>query len=612
MSNPRPPKMSLRMRRAISAMNTSLGRATKPSVKALVMPLLIAYRWPLLAGIFLNAIHGLSWAGQALLMKWLLDRPLNPKIDLTNEERLKEALIIAGIYLVMSAFGRMLMWHIGYRFFTWVREQIVFLLRVAFFRHVNHLCLRFHGERASGELFSYLFGDPLYQLIGFCQHVSMGVPGSVMAMLCTVAFIGAWDPVMLALLLLTAAGSTAIALNSKKRLKGIHQEFQRLQGDITGHVTDLLRGNRAVKMYAMEDRVSEDFRADAALISIKAYQRDVRGHVENMKQEFLGYVAFALLITVGVWRYTSAGTEIGVVTAVLFSFPVMTSCMQHIATAFILWGGAQAGAERIAEVLRTTSSTPDPRGVALEVPERGDLEFRNVTFSYTKERGPVLRDLTIRIPYGQKIALVGPSGAGKSTVVGLLQRLYDPDEGEILLDGKPLDHMPAMDLRRRFGVVPQDPFIFRSTVRDNLRVAAPEASDEDILIACRRANAIEYLESLPQGLDTLLGEGGFNLSGGQRQRLAIARALLADPPFFIFDEATSALDTHSERLIQHTLDTELGAATAIFIAHRLATVRRAHRIVVIEKGRMVEDGTYEELLAKGGLFTHMVQAQSLD
>jgi ABC-type multidrug transport system fused ATPase/permease subunit len=223
----------------------------------------------------------------------------------------------------------------------------------------------------------------------------------------------------------------------------------------------------------------------------------------------------------------------------------------------------------------------------------------------------LLDRLSLHIPYGQKIAIVGPSGSGKTTVIQLLLRLYDPQSGTVSLDGQDLRRCPGPEIRRRFGVVPQDPFIFRDTLRENLRLGRPEADDAAIRRACEQARIWDFVTAQPKGLDTVVNEAGSSLSGGQRQRLAIARALLADPPCFIFDEATSALDTVSERAIQEVLEANLGDRTAIFIAHRLATVRHCDRIIVLKDGRIVQDGTYDDLAAAPGLFRDLVQGQQL-
>jgi ABC-type multidrug transport system fused ATPase/permease subunit len=243
------------------------------------------------------------------------------------------------------------------------------------------------------------------------------------------------------------------------------------------------------------------------------------------------------------------------------------------------------------------------------VPARSAIEFANVTFAYDPGR-PVLHNVDLTIPYGQRIAFVGPSGSGKTTLAQLVLRLYDPQHGEVRIGGTDARRFAGAELRKQFGVVPQDAFIFRATVRDNVRVGCPDASDASIQRACEMANAWEFVSRLPGLLDASIGEGGSSLSGGQRQRLAIARALLADPQLFVFDEATSALDTLSEKLIGEVLSNNLGARTAIFIAHRLATVKSCDRILVLDEGCIVQDGSYDELV-RGGLFRDLVLGQQL-
>ena len=293
----------------------------------------------------------------------------------------------------------------------------------------------------------------------------------------------------------------------------------------------------------------------------------------------------------------------------MLAFQQLSPPLTLISQAFTLWGGAQASLERIAEVLRETSTTPDPLENRKPVPPAGDLEFQNVTFAYEKKT--ILSEVSFKIPYGQSVALVGPSGSGKSTIAQLMLRLYDPNEGVIHFGGQDISQCEGSEVRKRFGVVPQDPFIFKTTIRKNLQVAKPDATDEEIEFACRQANAWEFISKHAEGIDTRVGEGGSNLSGGQRQRLAIARAILADPPVFLFDEATSALDTLSEQLIQDTLKRVCNGRTSIIIAHRLATVRDCQRILVIRNGRILQDGSYETLIGTPGLFRELVEGQQL-
>ncbi len=557
----------------------------------------------------LVGIHGAALALQNAYPKWFFSEVLEPT-DLTSAQRWERLVWLCAGYLVVSLILRMAFWHAGYRLFTWAREKVVFHLRGQFFRHVNHLCLRFHGNHPSGELFSYLFGTPLQNIMNFFQHTSMSVPGSVVSIVLTLALFWAWDWAIATLLMVTSLTSVAMMIRARDRMQAINREFQSTEGDVSGHVADLLRGNKAVKLYAMEEQVARNFNEQAAIISRKSYERDVRSHLEYMKQESFGYFCYVALLGACTWRYLHGYIDLGVVAACLTSFAGLNWPMQTLFQAFTLWGSADASFERLGAVLDTPSSTPDPLGPPASIPAQAAIEFRRVSFGYDPAR-PVLQEVNLTIPYGQRIALVGPSGAGKSTFAQLLLRLYDPQAGEILLNGVPLRQFAAADLRKQFGVVPQDPFIFRTTVRDNVRVARPDATDAQIEQACRLANAWEFISALPQGLDARVGEGGSSLSGGQRQRLAIARALLANPQGFIFDEATSALDTLSEQLIQEALEQNLGGRTVLFIAHRLATVKNCDRLLVVSGGRIVQDGTYDSLIAVPGLFRDLVEGQSL-
>jgi ABC-type multidrug transport system fused ATPase/permease subunit len=572
-------------------------------------PLLWRYRWPILAASVLCGIHGGAMALQNLYPKWFFSNVIEAR-EIDASERWRRVAWLALGYLAVSVVMRMGFWHLGYRFFTWARERIAFNLRAQFFRHVNLLCLRFHGQHPSGELFSYLFGTPLANVMLFFQHASVFGPGSVVTVLWTLTVLWIWDPVIGGLLTFTSLCSVLLMVHSRRRVQRIHKDFQSIEGDVSGWVADLLRGNKAVKLYAMEAQVLEDFEEHALFIGKKSYERDVLSHIEWMKQEGFSYACYVALMAVSTWRVYQGRIGTGVAVSCFTSFQGLSGPLTQLFQACMLWGGAAASLERIGKVLDTESTTPDPIEPASEVPLRGAIEFANVTFGYEPEH-PVLRDVQLVIEYGQKVALVGPSGAGKTTIAQLALRLYDPLRGEVRIGGKDVRCFRGAELRRHVGVVPQDPFIFRATVRDNVCVARPEASDAAIRRACELANAWEFVQDLPGQLDARVGEGGSSLSGGQRQRIAIARALLADPDIFIFDEATSALDTVSEKFIQDALERNLGGRTAIFIAHRLATVKNCDRIVVVDSGRIVQDGSYDELIGCAGLFGELVRGQQL-
>ncbi len=572
-------------------------------------PLLHRHRWPLLSAIILVGMHGAAITLQNVYPKWLFSDVLEPKgIDATERWR-RLAWLVAG-YLVVSLILRMAVWHTGYRLFTRARERIIFSLRAQFFRHVNHLCLRFHGQHHSGELFSYVFGSPLANVMQFFQQTSMLTPGAIVTVIATLSLFWQWDWVIAVMLTVLCAFSLWVMRYARDRVKTIQTDYQKTEGDVSGRVADLLRGNKAVKLHSMESQVAIDFEQQAELISRKSYERDVRSHVEWMKQETITYFGYASLLAVCTWRYLSGHIDLGVAAACLGAYSGLNWPLQQIFSSVTLWGGCSASLDRIGAVLDTASTTPDPVDPVPAPSTPGELRMDRVSFHYA-DGSPILRELDLAIPYGRRVAIVGPSGAGKSTLLQLLLRLYDPASGAVSIAGTDVRRIAGTDLRKLFGVVPQDPFIFRSTLRDNLRLARPDATDAEIRRACEQANAWEFIERLPEGLSTPVGEGGSTLSGGQRQRIAIARVFLADPPYFVFDEATSALDTLSEQLIQDAIEKNLTGRTALFVAHRLSTVKNCDRIIVMDAGAIVQDGSYDELLAQPGLFRELVHGQQL-
>jgi ABC-type multidrug transport system fused ATPase/permease subunit len=580
-------------------------------------PFMREYRWSVLLALSLNALHGISFAFQTVAPAYLIDDVILAK-GIAMPQRLHRLALLLSLYLLASIFGRMLVWHLGYRVFTFVREKVLFNIRASFFRHVNHLCLRFHRHHHSGEIFSYLFGSPLAQMQNYFQQFTIGAPGQMFIVISTLIWVGMWDWLLTLVLLFAVLCTAWLMHRTRQRIQKLHSDYQKTETKVSGYVADLLRGSRDVKLYVMEDKVAADFDSRAWEVGQKGYQRDVKAHIQWMKHETAGYFCFALLCSALVWRYfydqshkaPEHRVTIGQLQTYIAAFASLQASLSFLFQMSTFKAAAQAGVDRIAAVLKTASTTPDPIGYEAAIPEGGQIVLFNVTFGYDTDRR-VLRNVDLTIPYGQRVALVGPSGAGKSTITQLLLRLYDPDEGAILIGGLNIRHCQGGELRRRFGVVPQDPFIFRTTIRDNLCVARPDAGDAEIRKACELANAWEFISRLPEGLDTSVGEGGSTLSGGQRQRLAIARALLAEPEFFIFDEATSALDTVSEHLVQEAMEKAVSGRTALIIAHRLATVKNCDRILVINDGRITQDGNYDELVSQPGLFRDLVQGQVL-
>lgn len=591
-------------------MNASPRDPVRPSsntVSKLLRDMVRPHKWKVLIALGLNLMVGLSVTFQNLLPKFIMDDALL-KPGLSLPERRRALLFYAILYVFVGIFLRAFVWHASLRVFGRVREACVAQLRSRFFHHVNRLCINFHNRHNSGELFSYLFGTPLNNVQQYFQQVTLMLPHECIALVTTLVFLGIWDLLLTGVIFAAVGVHFWVQSRARLQIRDIHRDFQITEAAVSGRVADLLRGHRAMKLHAVEDQADQDFGRELVNIHDKSYWRDIRSHIQHIKQESVLYIGYALLCILAGWRFLGGHITEGQLTTYLTAYIALQGPLRVFFQISLLRGSAQASLERMGEVLDSSSTTPDPENPAA-VPIRGDIIFENVTFAYAEE--PVLHDLSVTIPFGQSVALVGPSGAGKSTFAQLLLRLYDPQGGRILFGGHDLRTFAGTDLRRRFGVVPQDPYMFNCTLRENLVLVDPDADDARLWEALEQANAREFVEDFPNGLDTLLGEGGGNVSGGQKQRLAIARSLLMKPSVYIFDEATSALDTLSEKLIKEAMVEVTRECTAFIIAHRLASIEACDRVLVIEDGRITQDGTFSDLADREGTFRNLLRTQAL-
>ena len=578
----------------------------KTGLWTLVRPYVWSNRWALILSVLLNSLAGVAIAVQTIAPAYLMDHVLSDKNRLTSVARYERLGLMILLYLFTAVFMRMYAWYGSYKIFTRVRENIILEMRSRFFRHINGLCLRFHGRHSSGELFTYVMGSPLTEISGFCHSLAMNAPNGISLFVCAVVMLGMWDWGM-TLILVVSVVLTVFSTNSgHDKLRDLMQDFQDTESKVIGKVADIFRGNRDVKMYAIEDKMSATFDQTADVLRQKVYDRDLKTHRVNMRQEAVGIFCFILVCIVAAGRYMNGHLTPPQFFTYMAAFAVLQGPVQLMFQLGVARGKAQASANRINEMLDADSTTPEPRR-SETLPEKDALVAHNMTFGYSPNE-PVLHDINLTIPYGQSVAFVGPSGSGKSTLAKMMLRLYDPDEGSMSLGDVDLRECRTSDVRQRFGVVPQDPYFFSTSIRENLLVVKPTATEDQIREVCEMASIWGFIQQLPEGLDTVIGEGGARLSGGQRQRLAIARALLHAPDYFVFDEATSALDTVSERMVQEAFSRILPGKTAIFIAHRLSTVKDCDRIVVLDGGRIVQDGTFEKLRGEPGLFRQMVES----
>jgi ATP-binding cassette, subfamily B, bacterial MsbA len=493
-------------------------------------------------------------------------------------------------------------------------ERAVAGLRRELFAKLLEMPPGFFADRRTGELTSRLTID-----IGLVQGVmshqlaeglrqGLALTGAVI-----VLFIMQWK------LMFTTLAVVPIVIASGfffgRRLRRMTTSVQDQVADATAVAEEAFSQIRVVQGFAQESHERERYGARVASVIQTALQR------ARSRAMFFGMLTFTAFgaVTAVMWQVgrlvlADKLTPGALMTFLLYAVTI-AAAIGALTSFYAAYQEAIGAAERVFQLLETTSPIADPvHPVPLPKPVRGDVEFRDVRFRYHtgNEHAPTLEHLSLHIRPGEIIALVGPSGAGKTTIASLLLRFWDVEGGAVLLDGIDVRELAVHDLRRAVGTVPQEPTLFSGTVRDNIAYARPDASNAEIEAAAHVANAHEFVARLPAGYDTLVGERGVKLSGGQRQRIAIARAVLKDPAVLVLDEATSSLDNESERLVEAALERLLYGRTTLIIAHRLSTVQRADRLVVLDRGQIVEEGTHAELLRRGGVYAKLFQMQWRD
>lgn len=576
--------------------------ASLPSRRRILQELLFPYRWRIAAALVALVVAASCFLliGQGL--KQVIDRGFSAG----NPELLNYALLgLLGVILVMAAATYM-------RFYlvSWLGERITADLRRRVFGHLLHLSPAFFEQNRTGDVLSRLTNDTaqLETVIG--SSVSMALRNAFL-LIGGLIMLAITSMKLTALVLLAIPLVLVPILAFGRRLRRLARASQDRVADIGAYTDEVVHEIRTVQAYNHEHQAATNFNVRVESTFTTGIARIRQRALLIATVITLAFTAIAVILWVGGHDVLEGKMTGGELSAFIFYAVMVAGAVATISEVIGELQRATGATERLVELLATQSSISSPTSPrSLPQPALGAVVINNLSFAYpSRPDVPVLNEFSLAVAPGEKVALVGPSGAGKTTVFQLLQRFYDPSAGEILLDGINIKEASLEDIRSRIALVPQDPVIFATSVRENVRYGRPDANDEEVIAACKAAYALEFIEQLPDGLDSDLGERGVRLSGGQRQRIAIARAILANRPILLLDEATSALDSNSEQVVQQALEELMKGRTSIMIAHRLSTVVNADRILVIEQGRILASGTHTELLDNNPLYRELARLQ---
>ncbi len=512
------------------------------------------------------------------------------------------ALALLGMFLVQAllTFGQSYTLNV-------VGERIVLDLRVALYRHLQVLSLDFFANRRTGEILSRLSSDVTQVRAVLTNNITQ-LLSSLIALVGSVTIVFLLNPRLVGFVLVLALAVVAVAASFGRMLQRLSTRAQDELATATVAVEEGLQGIRVVKSFAREDYEVERYAAAMERTLGASLRLALLRSAFGGLMAFLGFSGIAAILWFSGREVLAGRLAFSTISGFLIYAITIGAALGQLSGLYGQFREALGAVRRVFEILDTRPTVTDALGAPDLPPVAGAISFEGVSFAYEPGR-EVLHQISLAIRPGEIVALVGPSGAGKSTLFNLIPRFYDPASGTVAIDGVDVRAVTQRSLRAQIGLVPQETMLFGGTIRENIAYGRLDADEAAIVAAARAANAHDFIMATPHGYDTIVGERGIKLSGGQRQRIAIARAMLKDPRILLLDEATSSLDSESEALVQEALDRLMRGRTAVIIAHRLSTVAIAHRIIVLDRGRIVEEGSHAELLARQGMYARLYALQ---
>jgi len=543
-------------------------------------------------------------AGLTVFYPWFVQRVLDDVFISKDRELLKLLpLAVLGVACLKGLFTygqSYLMSYVAHWLVSDVRQQL--------FVQIVRLPIRFHDANTSGRLVARVISD--------VNEMANAIPSvlkdtfqqglTFLVMLIYVFYLN-WEMALTVFIVLPF--SSLVLFWAGQRIRKLSKRGQESIGSMASVLKEAFSGIKIVKAYGQEEKEAHRFSHTNKSFRTAKIKASRTTALSSPLLEVIGVCGVAFIIWYGGGYVIAGEMQPGEFFSFLMAMFLAYAPVRKMASANASLQRALAGAERVFQVLDLDSELTKDEGKKTLPPIKKHLEFSQVSFTYEGSQEPALSNVNLTVNMGEVVAFVGASGSGKTSLVSLVPRFYRPTQGKVTIDGEDIRLVDRSSLRRQIGIVSQETVLFDDLIRNNIAYSRPDATDEQIIEAAQAAYAWEFIERLPQGLDTLVGENGLKLSGGQRQRLAIARALLRDPPILILDEATSSLDSESEKLVQRALENLVKARTTLIIAHRLSTVQHADRIVVMNRGKIEEIGTHAELIKQGGLYTRLYQTQ---